>query len=239
MYYLPVDGRWLSRDPIEERGGKNLAAFCENDSLNRVDVIGRKPRGTVGCKETGGIELDRAHPNPRNCCCGRRDKRNVAMYDSHKCCCCRKTFTVWEKVDSRSLIWKGSCKYFGAGLGFGGAVIWCELMSDLNEDCKMWKIKTRAKFVGASLGFGAYGFPATFTGASAPSAFNGAARWASIGASVGIGGSVSDLHMGTARLKGKAGGMVGGATPGAEVLGGTSAVTEVEELPLKECDKWR
>jgi RHS repeat-associated protein len=39
-YYNPETGRWLNRDPIGERGGINLYAFCSNDSVNRFDPFG-------------------------------------------------------------------------------------------------------------------------------------------------------------------------------------------------------
>jgi RHS repeat-associated protein len=39
-FYDPVDGRWLSRDPIGERGGLNLHAMVGNDAVNRSDVLG-------------------------------------------------------------------------------------------------------------------------------------------------------------------------------------------------------
>ena len=32
-YYTPELGRWLSRDPIEEKGGWNLYGFCNNNSI--------------------------------------------------------------------------------------------------------------------------------------------------------------------------------------------------------------
>ncbi len=35
--------RWLSRDPVGERGGDNLYAFSGNDLLNFVDYLGLKP----------------------------------------------------------------------------------------------------------------------------------------------------------------------------------------------------
>jgi RHS repeat-associated protein len=41
-YYNPGTGRWLSRDPIEERGGVNLYGFVQNGPLNRIDAIGLK-----------------------------------------------------------------------------------------------------------------------------------------------------------------------------------------------------
>jgi len=39
-YYDPVSGRWLSRDPIGERGGANVYAFVSNDPLNQLDFLG-------------------------------------------------------------------------------------------------------------------------------------------------------------------------------------------------------
>jgi RHS repeat-associated protein len=33
-------GRWLSRDPKEEMGGRNLYCFVGNNSLSRIDVLG-------------------------------------------------------------------------------------------------------------------------------------------------------------------------------------------------------
>jgi len=39
-FYSPRIARWLTRDPIEERGGLNLYAYCGNDSMNNVDPYG-------------------------------------------------------------------------------------------------------------------------------------------------------------------------------------------------------
>ena len=36
--YNPTDGRWLTRDPIGEQGGRNLYRFAGNNSLNRWNV---------------------------------------------------------------------------------------------------------------------------------------------------------------------------------------------------------
>jgi len=43
-YYDPVTGRWLSRDPIEERGGLNLYGFVYNSPSNWFDFLGREPQ---------------------------------------------------------------------------------------------------------------------------------------------------------------------------------------------------
>ena len=49
-YYSPETGRWLSRDPIREAGGRNLYAFVANDPVNRVDLWGL-------CGSDGGSEV--------------------------------------------------------------------------------------------------------------------------------------------------------------------------------------
>jgi len=39
-HYHPDTGRWLSRDPIGERGGVNLFVFVRNGPISFVDVLG-------------------------------------------------------------------------------------------------------------------------------------------------------------------------------------------------------
>ena len=39
-YYDPATGRWLSRDPIEEKGGVNLYEFVKNNGVNQWDFMG-------------------------------------------------------------------------------------------------------------------------------------------------------------------------------------------------------
>jgi RHS repeat-associated protein len=41
-YYNPSTGRWLSRDPIEERGGGNLYGFVANLPTGAIDPLGLK-----------------------------------------------------------------------------------------------------------------------------------------------------------------------------------------------------
>ncbi len=40
-FYNPESGRWLNRDPIEEKGGYNIYAFVGNWTINLVDIDGR------------------------------------------------------------------------------------------------------------------------------------------------------------------------------------------------------
>jgi RHS repeat-associated protein len=39
-YYNPTLGRWLGRDPIEEKGGLHLYGFVRNNGVNRWDYLG-------------------------------------------------------------------------------------------------------------------------------------------------------------------------------------------------------
>jgi hypothetical protein len=39
-HYDPNIGRWLSRDPIAERGGVNLCGFVGNNGISGIDVLG-------------------------------------------------------------------------------------------------------------------------------------------------------------------------------------------------------
>ena len=40
-FYDPSLGRWINRDPIGEKGGKNLHVFVGNAPVNNVDALGR------------------------------------------------------------------------------------------------------------------------------------------------------------------------------------------------------
>jgi len=50
-YYSPELGRWPSRDPIEEDGGKNLYAFVRNSPLVEVDPLGLVEVGDSCCED--------------------------------------------------------------------------------------------------------------------------------------------------------------------------------------------
>ena len=39
-YYTPQTGRWIKRDPIEEKGGLNLYGFVGNDGVDKNDNLG-------------------------------------------------------------------------------------------------------------------------------------------------------------------------------------------------------
>ncbi len=53
-YYDPETGRWLNRDPIEERGGKNLYGFVENKGTLKIDILGQFSSSLY----SGSVHLD-------------------------------------------------------------------------------------------------------------------------------------------------------------------------------------
>lgn len=44
--YDPTTGRWCSRDPIEEQGGRSLYCFINNDPIYQIDLLGLDILGT-------------------------------------------------------------------------------------------------------------------------------------------------------------------------------------------------
>ena len=55
-YYSPEIGRWLSRDPIWERGGWNLYGFLGNDPIRFTDMLGTLK--VMPDKEEGKATID-------------------------------------------------------------------------------------------------------------------------------------------------------------------------------------
>lgn len=66
-FYNPQTGRWLSRDPIVERGGLNLYRFCRNGPTccvdrNGLDIVVITPKPPSGDKDKKHSEGDRIDP---------------------------------------------------------------------------------------------------------------------------------------------------------------------------------
>lgn len=55
-FYNPSTGRWLSRDPIGEQGGRNLYGFVRNDPVQFVDTDGRQLSPPL-CNTCGQVAL--------------------------------------------------------------------------------------------------------------------------------------------------------------------------------------
>ncbi|MCB1228579.1 MAG: RHS repeat-associated core domain-containing protein, partial [Verrucomicrobiales bacterium] len=68
-FYEPERGRWLNRDPIEERGGINLYGMVGNDAVNYWDYLGlaNPDLGTARAKLTALLPSMKA--KCATCCC--------------------------------------------------------------------------------------------------------------------------------------------------------------------------
>jgi len=64
-YYAPRLGRWISRDPMGERSGSNLYAFCKNAAANSFDPEGRQGQPTSQPKTDPTV----SHQDSNGKCC--------------------------------------------------------------------------------------------------------------------------------------------------------------------------
>jgi RHS repeat-associated protein len=107
-YYDPKTGRWLSRDPIGERGGMNLYGFVGNDGVNLIDNLGLfdwEYQGEVGVAAT-------LSPGPVFFALGGK----VVSYEDVSGTCCKKINF------SGSITWGGGVLIkYKVGLGGFGA----------------------------------------------------------------------------------------------------------------------
>jgi RHS repeat-associated protein len=99
-YYNASTGRWLSRDPIEEKGDKNLYGFVGNQTIHRYDKLGLQVASPCGW---GLPEIDYCHSQPwdwgavANALCP--FKCNGKAYNLiTECCRCAKIYRRSSKV---------------------------------------------------------------------------------------------------------------------------------------------
>jgi RHS repeat-associated protein len=57
-YYSPSLGRFINKDPIGEQGGLNLYGYCQNNGVNKYDVLGMWP--TISFMPVHQNSIDRA-----------------------------------------------------------------------------------------------------------------------------------------------------------------------------------
>ena len=102
-FYNPQTGRWLSRDPIGERGGQNLQGFVANDPVKKVDRLGME----ILCYyDANGVWTCRS---PLEGCCNGR----TYLYATH--CCCKGKIVAKEPIDTGVVKHKWSANPEGPG----------------------------------------------------------------------------------------------------------------------------
>ncbi len=83
-HYSPTEGRFLSRDPIEEQGGRNLYAFVKNRSIDVIDK-----QGKISIMTVTGPDYD-VSPNA-SCCLEEKPIWKAEGYSSLSECMDKKS----------------------------------------------------------------------------------------------------------------------------------------------------
>lgn len=89
-FYNPQMGRWMTRDPIEEKGGENLYAFCANNPVSNYDKLGLDVTLTTGNKNAAWWQVGNKYLHQEICvdtwswnkksCCWRRTGRSCYSF---------------------------------------------------------------------------------------------------------------------------------------------------------------
>jgi RHS repeat-associated protein len=87
--YDPLSGRWLSRDPIGERAGELLYAFCYNTDLNSSDYLGLDNK--EACDKMLANELAKPRIKRLIATIEKYGKKNPrCKVPSFECACCKE-----------------------------------------------------------------------------------------------------------------------------------------------------
>jgi RHS repeat-associated protein len=118
-FYSAILARWINRDPIGERGGRNLYTFVKNEPAAHTDGLGQMgnaPPGVVtkGCCGSKGYDLS------TECCCKDKVYSKAMKPSGIKRCCAHD----WTGVipDHCWIEWPGGSAglYPDASAPFGG-----------------------------------------------------------------------------------------------------------------------
>ncbi|MDI6810040.1 MAG: RHS repeat-associated core domain-containing protein, partial [Candidatus Eisenbacteria bacterium] len=108
-YYSPELGRWLSRDPIQERGGRNLYVCGRNNLIVFIDPLG------LACQKTHGEGINwRAEAAAYE---GIGATVSLGVFGTVYDCCCDSDLVPDDAYD---ITVEGSVSI---GLGWGGHVV--------------------------------------------------------------------------------------------------------------------
>lgn len=107
--YEPFSGRWLSRDPIGERGGVNLYGFVGNNPVRRVDYLGLAVTVDLGGNIWPSSDGEKTFPPPPD------TGLPPSLFDN-------PTVDDDTKIDDPDNIFLGTCVYR------------CDLIGDGNGD---------------------------------------------------------------------------------------------------------
>ncbi len=204
-YYEPEMGRWTSRDPIQEKGGKNLYGFVNNNAIDKWDKLGLETK-----------------------CCG--DK----TYNARTKCCCDETDKLFDIPYATEWTGTCGSTSFGFWVSVGviGCDLTSNITKDCKKWSIMVTALFIGASTGPDVS--ATTFSVKFVDAEKPEDFNGEAHLGSIGGGLIGGGTVSTINLGSANTSSVTGGFIGIMLPGADVMIGRSSVDFKNENPCSK-----
>ena len=136
-YYNPSTGRWLSRDPLSEKGGLNLYVFARNCPVSESDYLGLSGweagvviSGQIGydvCQGTvsftgwvwagAGYEVGHTFYGPSYSWSGSYTASGGPHFNCGKCACCGSDSAGWSSSSDWNIV-----APFLSGLGANGNV---------------------------------------------------------------------------------------------------------------------
>ena len=97
-YYSPEFGRWIKRDPIEEKGGENLYGACQNNFISKYDALGKytlEQALTTYFFESYNLSVSKYNP-----------QQPINDYNSWKAKLSEQdVFDIWIAIESRDMSW--------------------------------------------------------------------------------------------------------------------------------------
>jgi len=94
-YYSASTGKWLSRDPIEESGGRTLYCYANGDGINHIDPLGL----LCWTDPVSGVPICDSSPTPTGDIFMPYPKYNPP--DLNKPCCCMDHSTISSRRTDR------------------------------------------------------------------------------------------------------------------------------------------
>jgi len=89
---------WPSRDPIGERGGKNLYGFCYNNSFGWYDYLGRDPK--INILPRGDTSIPKGDKKRQENLDRKLSQLITALNGYLKCCCKLYTIACFVKAEA-------------------------------------------------------------------------------------------------------------------------------------------
>jgi RHS repeat-associated protein len=107
--YSPEIGRWVNRDPIEERGGVNLYGMVGNDAVNRVDYLGLMVTATYDISrqrfEAASDTGEKLTCKKNDCSCGDNNERNTDVPNSGPLP--KGTYKIYQRIKAGETDFRG------------------------------------------------------------------------------------------------------------------------------------